>query len=111
MNLLKQLNYYSQIWDKLLTILFNFDLINIMSKCSYCGSSSYGGCSKSPSKYHCIIIPGKCAWCGSSSYGGCSKSPSKYHAIINPGKCTYCGSTSRGGCSKSPSKSHTFGTL
>ena len=53
-----------------------------MSKCKFCGSSSFGsGCYNSPTKNHEHIgIGDKCVYCGSSSYGsGCYNSPTKTH--------------------------------
>ena len=41
-----------------------------MSKCKFCGSSSYGAGSRSPHKKHEHLEDEKhCVYCGSSSYG------------------------------------------
>ncbi|MBT0879778.1 MULTISPECIES: hypothetical protein [unclassified Campylobacter] len=52
-----------------------------MSKCKYCGSSSYGGCSYSPHKKHEHIADGSsvCRYCGLNTFGGCSYSPYGKH--------------------------------
>ncbi|MBR4598143.1 MAG: hypothetical protein IKO42_07100 [Opitutales bacterium] len=77
-------------------------------KCIYCGSTSYGQCSKSPFKVHEHIgDSGHCVYCGSSSYGQCTKSPTQTHKHGHgENKCVYCGSTSYGQCTKSPAKVH-----
>ena len=54
----------------------------MVSKCKYCGSTSYGsGCMKSPTKKHEHIDDEKhCVFCGLTSYGsGCMHSPTKKH--------------------------------
>ena len=81
----------------------------IMSKCKYCGSSSFGSCSNSPHKKHehSGLDEKKCVFCGSSSYGSCSKSPFNKHQHGSGNyKCVYCGSTSTGSCSNSPHGKH-----
>lgn len=51
-----------------------------MSKCKFCGSSSFGSCSYSPhGKHEHITDSGHCAFCGSTSYGSCSNSPHGKH--------------------------------
>ena len=81
----------------------------IMSKCMYCGSSSFGPCSNSPHQKHehSGLDEKKCVFCGSSSYGSCSNSPFKKHKHGSGNyKCVYCGSTSTGSCSNSPHGKH-----
>ena len=77
------------------------------AKCIYCGSGSYGSCSKSPHKVHEHEgDEDKCVFCGSSAYGSCSKSPYKVHRHGHVSKCVWCGSKSYGSCSRSPDKRH-----
>lgn len=82
--------------------------IQIMSKCKFCGSSSFGTCYESPFKKHEHSgIGDKCVYCGSSSYGTCYESPTKKHKHEQGlGKCIYCGSSSYGTCYESPSGKH-----
>lgn len=41
-----------------------------MSKCKYCGSTSFGGCGMSPhGRHEHSDIGDKCVYCGSSGYG------------------------------------------
>ena len=55
------------------------------SKCSACGSSSYGkGCKYGPNGLHLHLDdPVRCSWCGSKTlYGkGCPYSPTGYHGM------------------------------
>lgn len=77
-------------------------------KCIYCGSGSFGYCTKSPYKKHEHIGTfANCVFCGSSAYGYCTKNPDNIHKHGHgDNKCVYCGSKSTGYCSKSPLKVH-----
>ena len=82
-----------------------------MTKCKYCGSSSFGsGCPHSPTKKHEHSgDEKKCEYCNSSSYGsGCPHSPTKKHRHgSGANKCRWCGSSSVGsGCPHSPTGKH-----
>jgi hypothetical protein len=54
-------------------------------KCRYCGmmTSAGGGCSRSPTRTHVVLLPNKCIYCGmtTSAGGGCSKNPEKTHVV------------------------------
>ena len=81
---------------------------SMADKCIYCGSSSYGSCSRSPNgKHEHQGNEKECKFCGSSSYGSCSRSPHGRHQHGHgKEKCVYCGSTSVGSCSRSPHGRH-----
>lgn len=82
-----------------------------VTKCRFCGSSSYGsGCPHSPyGKHQHRGIGAKCEFCGSGSYGnGCPHSQYGKHKHGGDGeKCVWCGGRSYGnGCPHSPTGKH-----
>jgi hypothetical protein len=56
-------------------------------------------------------MSGTCRYCGSNSYGSCSRSPHKKHEHVDDEKhCVFCGSNSYGtSCTYSPFRSHQHG--
>ena len=89
------------------------------SKCKFCGSSSYGSCSRSPHGKHQHIGGDErhCVFCGYTvNSSPCPKSPYFKHQTEYGGnkgsddkRCAFCGSSSYGSCSKSPHGKHQHG--
>lgn len=78
-----------------------------MSKCKYCGTTSFGSCSVSPHRKHeHNTDENQCRYCGTTSYGTCSVSPNGKHEHGSGSKCRFCGSPSFGSCSVSPNGRH-----